>query len=266
MNGDRDQAAAALEVVVYGARTCEDTAITRSRLHALGVRFREVDVDADADGLARVLELAGRRVTPTVVFGAGQAVVAEPTIDRLDELLRSAGHTVELPTARRVQGALAHRSIAPAPSGRPAETVSRELIRGRRRAAVFFAHDASCLACLGYAKQFAAGGGAARAMDAILIVVVRDSLEAAQTWAHELPADARVLADPGGAWTGRVAAELGTGPDGVMLLVLDHHAAPRAASIAVEAGGLMAPGDVTDWLRSLALGGSGHDRDVARPD
>lgn len=241
-------------VVVYGARTCEDTAITRSRLVALNVRFREIDIDADADGLARVIALEGRRVTPTVVIGDGEAVVAEPTIERLEEVLRSGGHELGPPSARQIHGSVDDRPIPlttlSSASGR---RFSFEELRGRRQAAIFFAHGTGCLACQGYARQLVGQADAMRDADGIPIVVVPDETEAAQAWAAEMPAEALILADPGGAWIDAVKAIVVGSPDRVMLLVVDRHVAPRAVSIADEAGGLIAPLEATDWLRFLAL-------------
>ncbi len=102
----------ALPIVMYGAATCEDTAITRSRLVAIGLPFRELDVDLDAEA-AREQRAAndGRRVTPTLVFGAGQLVVIEPTLEQLGEALVAAGHIVEPPEAIAYHDELASRPI-----------------------------------------------------------------------------------------------------------------------------------------------------------
>ena len=241
-------------VLVYGARTCEDTAITRSRLVALNVPFREIDIDADAEGLARVIALEGRRVTPTVVIGDGEAVVAEPTIERLEEVLRSAGHELEPPSARQIHGSVADRPIPLTTlSSAPGRRFSFEELRGRLQAAIFFAHGTGCLACQGYARQLVGQADAMRDADGIPIVVVPDETEAAQAWTAEMPAEALILADPGGAWIDAVKASVGGSPDGVTLLVLDRYVAPRAVSIVAEAGGLIAPLEATEWLRFLAL-------------
>lgn len=42
----------------------------------------------------------GHRVTPTLVFGDDRFVVAEPTLERLGELLASAGYAVEMRISR----------------------------------------------------------------------------------------------------------------------------------------------------------------------
>jgi glutaredoxin len=251
---DRREAGMPAEILVYGARTCEDTAIARSRLQALGAPFRELDVDDDPAALARVVALEGHRVTPTIVFGDGRTVVAEPSIETLDELVRADGLPVEPPAPRQVHGALADRPI-------PLRTLSRaaggeltpEAWRGRYATAVLFAHDAACLACHGYAKQLARQADPMREADALPLVVVRDAPEAAGHWAEELPEGTQLLADPGGAWTHAVQPLIAADPGDVVLLVLDRYAAPRVVSVAGEAGGLAGPAEVTEWLRYLAL-------------
>ena len=251
---DEWEAAVTSEILVYGAKTCEDTAIARSRLQALGVRYREHDVDDDPAALARAVGLVGHRVTPTIVFGDGRTMVTEPSIERLDELVRADGWQIAPPSARQVQGALAERPI-------PLRTLSLagggelslEAWRGRHAAAVLFAHDASCRACHGYAKQLARQADAMRDWDARPLVVVRDTGEAARHWADELPEGTLLLADPGSAWTRAVQPLFSEEPDDVLLLVLDRYLAPRVLSVAGEAGGLVGPAEVTDWLRFLAL-------------
>lgn len=256
-------------ITVYGARTCEDTAVARSRLRALGVPFRDVDVDVDPAGLARVVALVGHRVTPTVTRGAAGAegaVIAEPTIGQLETLVEDAGHALDRPAARHVHGPLAERPI-------PLRTVadldgggfSLETLRGRRQAVVLFAHDARCLTCFGYAKQLFARGGAMADLEAVPIAVVRDAPEAARAWVHEVADGARILADPAGAWAGPVRDAVGVPPDQVALLVLDRFAAPRAVSSAPEAGGLITPEDATEWLRYLVLECPECGNDVAWP-
>ena len=242
------------EILVYGARTCEDTAITRSRLQALGVPYRELDIDEDPAALARVVALEGRRVTPTVVFGDARTVVAEPSIEQLDELVRADGRSIAPPPASEIQGPITDRPIpfrtlALAGGGE----LSLEAWRGRHAAAVLFAHDAACLACHGYAKQLARQAGPMQDADALPLIVVRDTPEAARHWAQELPEGTWLLADPVGAWAQSLRPMLGADPGGVLLLVLDRYAAPRVVSAAAEAGGLAGPAEATDWLRFLAL-------------
>jgi peroxiredoxin/glutaredoxin len=85
----------ALSITVHGRPTCEDTALARERLRALGIPFHETNVDIDPVAAAIVERLnEGQRVTPTIVFGDEAFVVVEPTIKMLDAALKRAGHTV----------------------------------------------------------------------------------------------------------------------------------------------------------------------------
>ena len=82
-----------LPLTLYGRADCDDTERTRDRLQALGVPFREVDIDHDpaADAFVRFIN-NGNRSTPTLVFGAGRRklVLTEPANDELDAALAGA--------------------------------------------------------------------------------------------------------------------------------------------------------------------------------
>lgn len=242
------------QVLVYGAATCEDTAITRSRLLALGVPFGEIDIDADPAGLDRVMALEGRRVTPTVVLGDDAVVLAEPTIEALEEELRALGVAISPPLATQVRGPLTERPI-------PLRTLSDaagnaftlDATRGRRTTALFLAHDADCLACHGYARQLALQADAMRAVDGQAVSVVIGAPERVRQWAEGMQPGAVLLADEDAAWNQTIATALSLEADGVVLLVLDRFAAPRAISSANEAGGLIGPAEATEWLRFLEL-------------
>lgn len=258
----------ALAVTVYGALSCEDTAITRSRLRALGIPFRDVDIDAEPDGLARVLELnGGRRVTPTLVVGRDDLVAAEPSIERLEELVARAGYRCASPRAVQFHGTLAGRPVPLRTlSTAQGTSFSLEQLRTRRQAALFFAHGAGCLACLGYAKQLASQQAPLVEVGAEPIVVLTDEPTNAQAWLDDLPAGTTVLCDPDGAWRRLVAAHVGAPQEDLLLLVLDRYGAPRAGSFAAEAGGLIAPGETTEWCRFVALDGSACADEVPWPE
>lgn len=253
MTGSMSDQGAPIELTMYGSLTCEDTAIARSRLIALGVPYHEIDIDADPAGLARVIELEGHRVTPTIVAGDATPI-SEPTIERLEAYARDAGNRFERPLAKRLIGPVADRPL-------PLWTVARARggdfnlreMRGRLGAALLFAHDASCLACFGYARQLAASADAMAEVDSRPIVVIRDEVGAAHGWAEEMAADVVVLADPDGSWGTAVRARVGAPADGVLLLITDRYAAPRAVAAAPEAGGLISPDDALGWLGHLAL-------------
>lgn len=246
---------AGLPIEVLGSRTCEDTAITRSRLRALGVAFADVDVDDEPAAATRVAELnGGRRITPTVVFGHGRSVVAEPTLERLGELLVASGHPHEPPTATEFHGDAVTRPIPLRRVVTIDDTAfSLGALRGRRQVALLLAHGADCLACFGYARQLAAQGPALEDADATPVVVVSGSAGEAATWREGVGESALLVGDPDGRWKAAVAAAIGRSPTDALLLVLDRYLAPRAGSFAPEAGGLIAPSEVVEWLRFVAL-------------
>ncbi len=253
---DADDLAQGLpSITVYGARTCEDTAITESRLLALRIPFRSVDIDADPEAARRMIARnGGRRVTPTVLVGEDGPTATEPSIEQLDALLVSAGFDVRRPDAIQFHGPLADRPIpmctlADATGGR----LSLEALRTRRQAAIFFGHGPACRACAGYAKQLALQHGAMEAAEGVPVIVVEGAGAAARAWTGEMAPGVVVLGDPGGTWQHAAASAVGASPRQVMLLLLDRWGAPRAGSFAADAGGLLAPGDATDWLRFLAL-------------
>lgn len=247
-----------LPVVVLGTSWCEDTALVRSRLLALGVPFVEHDVEADADAGRRIRELnGGAQVTPTVVFGDAEQVVAEPSLERLGELLTGAGWAVQPPTAEQYRAPITERPIPVPP--RSAAIVgdgSIDALRGRRQLALFLAHDVGCLACFGYARQLGARGEALAAANAAAVVVVRSTTEAAGEWRDSVDASVILLADPDGAWRNAIAGGAGvaTGPaDGVALLIVDRWHAARAGSVAPEAGGLIDPSEAIRWLEFVEI-------------
>ena len=242
-------------LLMYGAATCEDTAVTRSRLRALGVPFREIDVDLDPAARDRLSELErGRPRTPTLVFGDRALIAVEPSLQELDDLLTAAGYPVNSPVAAEYQGSRASFPIPlwilPSVGG---NSFSLESIKGRLQAVILFAHDASCLACYGYAKRLAKQREALAEVGAIPIIVVRSEPEAASYWRHEIGEDVTILADEAGAWKSAVAGALDEPPGFAALIIVDRFAAPRAGSFAPEAGGLIAPAEATGWLRFLAL-------------
>jgi glutaredoxin/peroxiredoxin len=241
-------------LLMYGAATCEDTAVTRSRLRALGVPFREIDVDLDPAARDRLSEFErGRPRTPTLVFGDRALIAVEPSLQELDDLVAAAGYPVNPPVATEYHGSRASIPlplwILPSVGG---NSFSLESIKGRHPAAIFFAHDAACLACYGYAKRLAKQCEALAEAEAVPIVVVRSEPEAAAHWRQEITEDVTILADAAGAWKSAVAGALDEPPGFAALIVVDRFGAPRAGSFALEAGGLIAPAEIAAWLRFLA--------------
>lgn len=240
---------------MYGTGTCEDTAVTRSRLRALGVLFREVDVDRDPAARERLAKLGGGRLsTPTLVFGDRSLIAVEPSLRELDELLSAAGYAVVPPVAVVYHGS---RALAPIPLRNLPRVAdgdfSLESTKSRQQAAIFFAHGSTCLACYGYAKRLAGKRDALAEEGAIPIVVVGSELAMASSWLHELPGDVVILADAAGAWKSAVTGALGETAGEAALVIVDRFGAPRAGSFASEAGGLISPAEAADWLRFLAL-------------
>ncbi len=238
---------------VLGSDACEDTAIVRSRLDALGVAHRYLDIDVDADALARVRTLnGGHRVTPTVI--AGDRVAAEPSLERLGELLATLGVTDGVAAPTQLHGdvtawPLPHR-VRTTDAGVPFDLGS---LRGRRQTCLFLAHGVDCQACFGYARQLGGAREALEAADGTLVTVLVDAPEALGSWRHGLPADHVLLADPDGAWHAAAAARLGIGPTAASLVLLDRFLAPRVVGSAPEAGGLPDPSSMVAWLDFLAL-------------
>jgi hypothetical protein len=243
-------------LVVYGAAGCEDTAVVRSRLAHLGVLHHAVDVDADpaADALVRRLN-GGDRVTPTLVRHG--ASIAEPSLEQLDRLLLAIQPELRLPagdqlygdvTARPVPLRALVRSTPAGPAAYHAET-----LRGRREVALFLAHDAACLACLGYARQLALRLPEQTSGSPEVMIVVPDTPQRLEAWHHALSERVVLVADEDGAWASEVRRRVGLGPDVAAVVLLDRYLAPRVRSVAPEAGGLIGAADALEWLEYLAV-------------
>lgn len=238
---------------VLGAGTCEDTAIVRSRLDVLGAPYRYLDVDHDPAALARLTTLnGGHRVTPTLT--ADDVVVAEPTLERVGELLAATGFTGEVPDAVQLHGDITAWPVPyrhrPTDIGVPFHLGS---LRGRRQACLFLAHDPGCLACFGYARQLARHHEGLGTADATLVIAPVAAPEALTEWRHGLTAEDVLVADVDGTWHATMAAHLGLQPHGASVVLLDRFLAPRVVASATEAGGLPDPSKMVDWLGFLTL-------------
>lgn len=240
---------------VLGAATCEDTAIVRSRLDALGIPYGYQDVDQDPTALERLRVLNdGHRITPTVV--AGDVAAAEPSLERLGELIAAesgvGGASVAEPT--QLHGDV---TAWPIPfrdrvtdGGAP---FSLPPLRGRRQVCLFLAHDHHCLACFGYARQLGLHREALDTAEATLVVVADGTADGLAEWRHGLPADVALVADPGGDWHRAIARHLGLDVEVPMLVLLDRFLAPRVVASAAEAGGLPDPTTAIGWFDYLLL-------------
>ncbi len=193
-------------LTVLGATTCEDTALVRSRLSAREVPFVELDVDVDpraAERLARLHD--GALITPTLIVAANSsadtaAILTEPTLEQLDGLLAERDLLLSPPASdvtqfhgATIERAIPIRTLETSRGG----TFSVESLRGRRQAALFLAHDAACLACMGYAKQLARQTAALADADAVAIAAIAptDGLGSFDVWHREIEPDLTILAD-----------------------------------------------------------------------
>lgn len=68
--------------IVYGADWCQDTRRTRAFLDRSGVTYRWCDIEADPTFLKAVIQRAGKRKIPVVVFEDGTHLV-EPSNDEV---------------------------------------------------------------------------------------------------------------------------------------------------------------------------------------
>ncbi len=252
---DASAAATPLPVVVLGTSWCEDTALVRSRLRALDVPFVEHDVEVDPAAGARIREMnGGAQVTPTVILGDAERVIAEPSLEQLGDLLTAGGWQVRPPTATQYRAPITQRPIPRPPRdlGEPAvEALDR--LRRRRQVALLLAHGVECLACFGYARQLGRQTVALAEANAVAVVVVRSTLEAAHEWRDDIDQSVALVADPSGAWSKGIAAHVGAPQEDVALLVLDRWHAARAGSVADEAGGLIDPAEGVRWLEFVEL-------------
>lgn len=86
-----------LPITIYGATDCDDTQRTRERLQALGIPFREVNIDHHPEAERFVVFInGGFRSTPTVVVGEGKRrlLVTEPSDEEIDAFAHEAGYAV----------------------------------------------------------------------------------------------------------------------------------------------------------------------------
>jgi glutaredoxin len=77
-------------IKLYGAQWCEDTQQTREHLDSLSIPYEYIDVDRDPAAARWVKEHnGGKQRTPTLKLP--NLILAEPSQDELDQVLRSHG-------------------------------------------------------------------------------------------------------------------------------------------------------------------------------
>lgn len=242
-----------MKLSVYGSVTCEDTALVRAQLHALHIPFADFNREDDA-GVNEILARYnnGNLVTPTLVFGDDQFVLAEPSPEQLHETLRAAGFAFQAPRAVEVRDARKNQRLPnftlPATNG---ENVTLYNLRGRKRAVLFFVEDVSDRIGQGYARQFTNHRALFDEYNALPLPIVRANLDATQAWAHEFARGYAALSDADGSVKQKYAAALNVPATDALLVILDSFCAPRAYSHGGNAGELIAPGEITSWLRLI---------------
>lgn len=242
-----------MNLKVYGSTTCEDTALVRDRLRALGVGYTlyQREDDARVDELLRKWN-GGNITTPTLVFGDGALVLAEPSLEELETQLRAAGFEFETPRATEVRDARKNQRLPnftlPATNG---ENITLYTLRGRKRPVLFFAHAVDERICQGYARQLTNQRALFDEYNAQPVLILPDALDAARAWAHEFARGYPALSDVDSRVKEKCAAALDVPLPKVLLVILDSFCAPRAYSSGGDAGDLIAPDEITSWLRLL---------------
>lgn len=232
-------------LMVYGSVTCEDTALARAHLRALDIPFADFNREDDADVneiLAR--HNNGNLVTPTLVFGNDEFVIAEPSLEELETTLREAGYEFQSPRAVEIRGALKDQRMPnftlPSSNG---DTVTLYKLRGGKRAVLFFVNSANDRASQGYARQLTAQRELFDEYNALPLPILTADVETTKRWAHEFARGYAALSDAYGIVKQKYAVQLQVNAADALLVILDSFYAPRAISHAADAGGLIAPSE-----------------------
>lgn len=239
-----------LPIVMYGSYTCEDTAVTRDRLKVLRVPFTERAKEDDENVVALLGKYnAGMLRTPTLIFGDDTHVIAEPTLEQLEELLIQAGYTFDAPQMRRFNVKrylpdLSRGALIP-PSVQVAQDFSRTIL--------FFAHNPACRVCQGYAKQLAASNNSFAELSARLTIVLRTDVERGKEWAKEFAPTIEILVDTDGSLKRESADCFPDSWDirigGTWLWLVQNDEVVRAGIYAPDAGGLATPTEIIRFLK-----------------
>lgn len=243
-----------LPIVMYGSYTCEDTAVTRDRLRTLRVPFKESMLEDDTHVSAILGKYNnGMPITPTLVFGEDEIVIAEPTIEQLEASLTKAGYTFE---ARRAQ-ALPAKKHAPDLTALPTFSAGLGIAASDAQLSkwvVVFAHTPACRVCQGYAKQIAVQLSKIKELGADLRIVLQSDLKSAEQWAKEYAPDVAVIADADAAAKREYADFLPDSLDvrlgGTWLVILDRDEMPRIGQYSPDAGGLISATEIIQQLKT----------------
>jgi hypothetical protein len=242
----------ALPIVMYGSYTCEDTAVTRDRLRTLRVPFKESMLEEDAQVSPILVKYSqGLSTTPTLVFGEDEIVIAEPSIEQLEEALTKAGYTFE---ARHAH-ALPAKKHAPDLTALPTFSAGLGIAASDAQLSqwvVVFAHTPACRVCQGYAKQIAAQLQNIRKLDADLRIVLQADLKSAEQWSKKFAPGVAVIADADAAAKREYADFLPDSLDvrlgGTWLVILDRDEIPRIGQYSPDAGGLISATQIIQQL------------------
>lgn len=239
-----------LPIVMYGSYTCEDTAVTRDRLRTLRIPFVE-RLKEEEENVAALLGKynAGQLRTPTLVFGDDDYVIAEPTLEQVEELLIKAGYTFDALQMRtfnvkRYLPDLSRWALIP-PSVQSARDFSKTIL--------FFAHNPACRVCQGYAKQLAILNTSVAELGARLTIVLPADVERGKEWAKEFAPTVAILVDADGSLKRESADCFPDSWDirigGTWLWLVQNDEVVRAGIYAPDAGGLVAPDEIVRFLK-----------------
>jgi glutaredoxin 3 len=78
-----------LKVTIYGAPQCGVCSVVKRYLNDQGVRFREIDVSRDPEGMQAMVDLTGGARTVPIIQVGQEAVIGFDK-ERLDRLLADA--------------------------------------------------------------------------------------------------------------------------------------------------------------------------------
>lgn len=242
----------ALPITMYGSYTCQDTALARDRLRTLRVPFKQVMREDDVQ-VTEILAKhnAGVPVTPTLVFGDDEMVIAEPTIEQLEEMLIKAGHTFAAPQAKTLRAQHYAPDLTQLPAYRSNAAGPR--IARPQKIVVFFAHSEGCRVCQGYAKQLAAHLAEIAECGAPLQIVLQAHSNDLEKWSKEFAPNVEMLADVDGAlkrtYADYLPDDLDARRGGTWLVILDREEVPRVGVYGSDAGGLITPTQITQGLK-----------------